>query len=150
VPFFIAMHILLLNGPNLNRIADREVEYYGSTNFEDYLPYLKNRFAHTQFTYEQTNHEGVLVDKIQGASTYAHGIVLNAGAYTHTSIAIRDAIGSVNIPVVEVHLSNILARESFRAYSYLAAVCSGTITGFGLYSYDLAIQALQDQSAPRE
>ncbi len=144
------MHILLLNGPNLNLLGNREVEYYGSTNFEEYLPYLKNRFAQTKITYEQTNHEGVLVDRIQEASAYSNGIVLNAGAYTHTSIALRDAISSVKIPVIEVHLSNILARESFRALSYLAPVCSGTITGFGLYSYDLAIQSLIDQSAPSE
>lgn len=144
------MHILLLNGPNLNRLSDREAKYYGSTNIDDYLPNLKNRFANIQFTYEQTNHEGVLVDRIQEASSYAIGIVLNAGAYTHTSIAIRDAVSSVTIPVVEVHLSNILARESFRAHSYLAPVCSGTITGFGLYSYDLAIHSLIDQRAPME
>jgi 3-dehydroquinate dehydratase-2 len=144
------MHILLLNGPNLNKLGDREPDIYGSSSFEDHLASLNRNFHSIQLTYYQSNHEGVLVDRTHEASSYADGIVLNAGAYTHTSIALRDAIKIIDIPVVEVHISNILARESFRAHSYIAPVCSGTITGFGLYGYDLAIQFLVDHKAPRE
>lgn len=144
------MHILILNGPNLNRLGQREKGVYGNSSFEEYLPRIKQRFQGTTITYQQTNHEGLLVDWIHSAEEYANGMVLNAGAYTHTSIALRDAIASVTVAVIEIHISNILARESFRAHSYIAPVCAGTITGFGLYGYELAIQSLLDQSAPKE
>ena len=119
------MHILILNGPNLNRLGQREKGVYGNSSFEEYLPRIKQRFQGTTITYQQTNHEGLLVDWIHSAEEYANGVVLNAGAYTHISIA-------------------------FRAHSYIAPVCAGTITGFGLYGYELAIQSLLDQSAPKE
>ena len=144
------MHILILNGPNLNRLGQREKGVYGNSSFEEYLPRIKQRFQGTTITYQQTNHEGLLVDWIHSAEEYANGMVLNAGAYTHTSIALRDAIASVTVAVIEIHISNILARESFRAHSYIAPVCAGTIRGFGLYGYELAIQSLLDQSAPKE
>lgn len=144
------MHIVILNGPNLNRLGKREKGVYGNSSFEEYLPRIKQRFQGTTITYQQTNHEGLLVDWIHSAEEYANGVVLNAGGYTHTSIALRDAIASVTVAVIEIHISNILARESFRAHSYIAPVCAGTITGFGLYGYELAIQSLLDQSAPKE
>ncbi|MBR2525087.1 type II 3-dehydroquinate dehydratase [bacterium] len=138
------MRFLLLNGPNLNMLGIREPEKYGDktlTDIEDDLIELSKKY-NVELTCRQSNHEGKLIDEIQQANGTFDGIVLNAGAYTHTSIAIRDAIASINIPVVEVHLTNIHAREEFRHTSMLAPVCIGQICGFGPDSYELGIIAL--------
>ena len=132
-----AKRILILNGPNLNLLGKREPEIYGSKSFEEYFVELKSRYADLELYYFQSNLEGELINRIQESGW--DGIVLNAGGYTHTSVAIRDAISSVKTPVVEVHISNIMQRESFRHESMLSAVCVGCIFGFGLKSYDLAL-----------
>ena len=137
------MKVAIINGPNLNLLGQRQPEIYGKATFDEYLGVLKGLFTDIDFLYSQTNHEGEMVDLIQKAAGEYDGIVLNAGAYTHTSVAVADAIASVDVPVVEVHISNILARESFRRMSLLAGVCRGTITGFGLDGYRLAVEALR-------
>jgi len=134
--------IAIINGPNLNLLGKREPEIYGSQTFEAYFEELKKTFPQAEFTYFQHNSEGELISKIQSAGFEADGIILNAGAYTHTSIAIADAISAVPAPVVEVHISNVHAREVFRHHSYLSAVCVGGIFGLGLKGYELAIRAL--------
>ncbi len=135
------MKLLILNGPNLNLLGKREVNIYGNQSFEDYFNILKNKFNTIEFAYYQSNSEGKLIDKIHEVGFTYDGIVFNAGAYTHTSIAIADAISGITTPVIEVHISNVFKRESFRHHSYLSPVCVGTIAGFGLHSYDLAIQS---------
>ena len=137
------MKILIINGPNLNLIGQREQEFYGKIKFEDYIRILKEHFQEFSLEYFQTNVEGEIVNKLQVAGKDYDGVVLNAGGYTHTSVAIRDAISAINIPVVEVHISNIYERESFRHTSYLAPKCAGSIIGFGLDSYRLAIESLR-------
>lgn len=132
-----AKRILILNGPNLNLLEKREPETYGNKSFEDYFVELKNSYAQHNLEYFQSNIEGELIDKIQDNSFDA--IILNAGAYTHTSIGIRDAISAMKTPVVEVHISNITQRESFRHESLISPVCEGCIFGFGLKGYDLAL-----------
>ncbi|MFK7979875.1 MAG: type II 3-dehydroquinate dehydratase, partial [Saprospiraceae bacterium] len=119
------MKILIINGPNLNLLGKREPEIYGHQTFEDYFAILKKRFPDVELTYYQNNSEGKLIDKIHEVGFSYDGIVMNAGAYTHTSIAIADAIGGVTTPVIEVHISNIHAREAFRHHSYLAPKCVG-------------------------
>ena len=136
------MKIAIINGPNLNLIGTREKGIYGSKSFEEYFQMLRNKFSKIDFDYYQSNVEGELVNEIQAAAKTMDGIILNAGAYTHTSIAIGDAIAAIKIPVVEVHISNIAAREDFRKHSYISSVCSGTLFGFGLDGYELAVQAL--------
>lgn len=136
------MKIAIINGPNLNLLGVREKTVYGETSFEDYLKSLRSRFPHARIDYFQSNHEGAIIDEIHRTGFDYDGIVLNAGAYTHTSIAIADAIRAISTPVVEVHISNVHARESYRHTSLLAPACLGTITGFGLDSYRLAIEAL--------
>lgn len=131
----------IINGPNLNLIGSRETNIYGSETFESYLEKLKNTFPEIQFSCFQSNVEGELVNEIQKAARDADGIILNAGAYTHTSIAIADAVAAIKIPVIEVHISNIAAREEFRKHSYLSAKCSGTIFGFGMKGYELAVRS---------
>ncbi len=133
------MKVLILNGPNLNLTGERETKLYGSLSFEDYMEELKKRFPGIDIGYDQTNIEGEIIDKLQEANFEYDAIVLNAGAYTHTSVAIGDAIRSIEIPVVEVHISNIYSRESFRHTSYIAPYCIGSVTGFGLDSYRLAL-----------
>ncbi len=133
------MKLLIINGPNLNLLGKREQNIYGSEKFEDYLEKLKVAFPGIDLDFFQTNIEGELVDKIQEHGFSADGIILNAGAYTHTSVAIRDAIAGVTTPVVEVHISNTLTREDFRHKSFIGPVCRGCIMGFGLDSYKLAV-----------
>jgi 3-dehydroquinate dehydratase-2 len=132
-----AKRILIVNGPNLNLLGKRETSVYGNKSFEEYFVDLKKKFANLNVEYFQSNIEGELIDVIQ--QSHYDGIVLNAGGYTHTSVAIRDAISAIKTPVVEVHISNISARESFRHESMISPVCVGCIFGFGLQSYDLAL-----------
>lgn len=138
------MKILLLNGPNLNLLGTREPEKYGNTTLNDIENNLKNitQKQNIQLECYQSNHEGDLIDKIQQAKNIFDGIILNAGGYTHTSVAIRDAIAGIQIPTVEIHLTNIHAREEFRHNSLIAPVCIGQICGFGAKSYELGLDAL--------
>lgn len=134
--------ILIINGPNLNLLGKREPGVYGNQSFEDYFQVLKNKYPEATLEYFQSNHEGALIDKIHETGFSYDGIVLNAGAYTHTSVAIADAIRAVTTPVVEVHISNIHKREAFRHHSFLSEACKGCIVGFGLDSYRLAIESI--------
>jgi len=135
------MKISIINGPNLNLLGTREPGIYGSTTFEDYFQKLRKEYETIDFDYFQSNVEGELINEIQKAAKNMDGIILNAGAYTHTSIAIGDAIASIKIPVVEVHISNVEAREEFRKLSHISSKCAGTISGFGLKSYLLAVES---------
>lgn len=135
------MKIAIINGPNLNLVGTRETGIYGSETFADYFQKLRKQYENIDFDYFQSNIEGELVNEIQSAGQKMDGIILNAGAYTHTSIAIGDAIAAIKIPVVEVHISNIEAREEFRKISHISAHCSGTIFGFGLKGYRLAVES---------
>ncbi|WP_264550428.1 type II 3-dehydroquinate dehydratase [Flavobacterium sp. N2820] len=137
------MKIIIINGPNLNLLGKREPEVYGNETFESYFEKLKTKFNRFDFTYFQSNIEGELIDKIQEVGFSYDGIILNAGAYTHTSIGIGDAIKAINTPVVEVHISNTFSRESFRHQSYISPAAKGVIIGFGLQSYDLALKAFE-------
>ncbi|MFB0945596.1 MAG: 3-dehydroquinate dehydratase-2 [Spirosomataceae bacterium] len=134
--------ILILNGPNLNLLGKREPDIYGSQTFEDYFEELKKVFPETELHYFQSNHEGELLDKIHEVGFVFDGIVLNAGAFTHTSVALGDALGGVTTPVIEVHISNVHKREGFRHHSYLSAKAAGIIVGLGLKGYELAVRAL--------
>ncbi len=136
------MNILIINGPNLNLLGVREPDTYGSQSFEDYLSILQNKFSSIEIDYFQSNSEGEIINKIHEYGFSGIGIVLNAGAYTHTSVALADAISAVDSPVIEVHISNVFKREEFRHRSFLSPVCKGVISGFGLDSYRLAIEAL--------
>lgn len=136
------MKILIINGPNLNLLGRREPDIYGSRTFEDFYGELKVAFPGVDLEYFQSNHEGALIDKLHETGFSARGIVLNAGAYTHTSIALADAIGAITAPVVEVHISNVHRREAFRQHSYLSAKCVGSIVGLGLEGYRLAVEWL--------
>ncbi len=133
------MKVLILNGPNLNLTGERETKLYGTLSFEDYLEELKKRFPCIEISYDQSNVEGEIINKMQDANYEYNAIILNAGAYTHTSIAIGDAVRSLEIPVIEVHISNVFSRESYRHTSYIAPNCMGSISGFGLDSYRLAL-----------
>jgi len=134
--------IQIINGPNLNLLGKREPTVYGNQTFEAYFNELKSLFPEVQLDYFQSNTEGVLIDKLQETGFTYDGIILNGGAYTHTSIAIADAIRSLTVPVVEVHISNVFKREEYRHHSFLSEVCKGCIIGFGLDSYRLAIEAI--------
>lgn len=136
------MNIIIINGPNLNLLGKREPGIYGNQSFEDYLEVLRSRYPDVNIEYYQSNIEGELIDTIQETGFISDGIVLNAGAYTHTSVAIADAIRAIKCPVIEVHISNTHKREEFRHKSYLTAACLGTILGFGMDSYRLAVEAL--------
>lgn len=136
------MNIIIINGPNLNLLGKREPGIYGSQSFEDYLEELQDRYPDITISYYQSNIEGELINTIQETGFICDGIVLNAGAYTHTSVAIADAIRAIKCPVVEVHISNVHKREEFRHHSYLSPVCLGVIAGFGMDSYRLAIESL--------
>lgn len=132
------MKILIVNGPNLNLLGQRDVQMYGSRSFDDYFLELKNQFPGVELVSFQSNVEGELINILQQST--ADGIILNAGGYTHTSVAIRDCIDAIAVPVIEVHLSNIAKRESFRHESMITPVCAGSIMGFGLRSYELAVK----------
>ena len=138
------MKILIINGANLNLLGQRQPEIYGSESFEDILEALRNRYSEHSLDYYQSNIEGELINAIHSSVGVYDGIVLNAGGYTHTSVALRDAISAVSTPVVEVHISSILAREEFRHISMIAPVAKGSIMGFGLDSYRLGVEALLD------
>jgi 3-dehydroquinate dehydratase-2 len=133
--------IQIINGPNLNLLGKREPTVYGSQTFEAYYEELKTVFPEVELAYFQSNHEGAIIDKIHEIGFDFDAIVLNAGAYTHTSVAIADAIRSVTTPVIEVHISNVFKREAFRHHSYLSEACKGCIVGMGLDSYRLAVDA---------
>jgi len=133
------MNIIIINGPNLNLLGKREPEVYGNTSFEDYFLQLKTQFKEVNFSYFQSNVEGELINKLHEVGFSIDGIIMNAGAYTHTSIGIADAIAGITSPVVEVHISNVYAREEFRHQSLMAKNCVGVIAGLGLKSYELAV-----------
>ncbi len=138
----MAMKILILNGPNINLLGKREPEIYGCRGFEEYYDELRSRYPEVEFGYYQSNVEGELINKIHEVGFDWDGIVLNAGAYTHTSIALQDAIKAVTAPVVEVHISNVHKREEFRHKSMISCACVGVICGFGLDSYRFGVEAL--------
>ncbi|MFM7299597.1 MAG: type II 3-dehydroquinate dehydratase [Crocinitomicaceae bacterium] len=137
------MKILIVNGPNMNLLGKRETQIYGNVSFEEYLSHLKLSFPTVALDYFQSNIEGELINALQ--QTTANAIVLNAAGYTHTSVALRDCISGIDIPVVEVHMSNTAAREAFRHESLISSVCVGVISGFGLNSYALAIKSFTDR-----
>ena len=133
--------ILIINGPNLNLLGVREKSVYGDKDFQSYFEELKAEYNDIELTYFQSNHEGAIIDKLHEIGFSIDGVVLNAGAYTHTSVAIGDAIAAITTPVVEVHISNVHKREEFRHHSFLAKNCVGVICGFGLNSYRLGLQS---------
>ncbi len=137
------MKILILNGPNLNLLGKREPSVYGSESFDDYYKSLRDKYKDVQLEYFQSNSEGDIISKIHETGFSYDGIVLNAGAYTHTSLAIADAIRAVTTPVVELHISNVYAREEYRHHSFIAPACRGCICGFGLKGYDMAIDSFR-------
>ncbi|HRW98454.1 MAG TPA: type II 3-dehydroquinate dehydratase [Cyclobacteriaceae bacterium] len=139
------MKIQIINGPNLNLLGTREKHIYGDQTFEDYFKILQKRFANHALDYFQSNVEGEIVNKLHEVGFTYDGIILNAGAYTHTSIAIHDAIGSINTTVVEVHISNLYTREEFRHKSVITSKCKGLITGFGMEGYAMAIQYFESK-----
>ena len=135
------MRLHIINGPNLNLIGQRETNIYGITSFEDFMDELRKKYSSIKLTYFQSNIEGQLIDNLHEVGFSLDGIILNAGGYTHTSVALADAIAAIKSPVVEVHISNIFAREDYRHVSMIAGKCKGSISGFGLNSYRLAIDA---------
>lgn len=138
------LKLLIINGPNLNLLGVRQPEIYGERAFEDFLAQMRLQFPHIALDYFQSNHEGALIDRLHQIGPDTQGVILNAGALTHYSYALADAVGAIAAPVIEVHISNIYARESFRRHSVLAPVCRGSIAGLGLDGYRLAILHLSD------
>jgi len=134
------MALLIINGPNLNLLGKRENSIYGDQSFDDYFLTLKNKYPNTNLSYFQSNSESEIINKIHEVGFGIDGIIINAGGFTHTSVAIRDAIAGVTSPAIEVHISNVHAREEFRHKSFISAVCKGVIAGFGLDSYRLAVE----------
>ncbi len=134
------MKIAIINGPNLNLLGKREPDVYGNKTFEDFYAELKSKYTSVEFSYFQSNVEGELIDELQRAGFSYEGIIINPGGYTHTSVAIGDAIAAIKTPVIEVHISNVHAREDFRKISHVSAKCKGTISGLGLKGYELALQ----------
>ena len=141
------MKIQIINGPNLNLLGKRDPGIYGNSSFEDYLQQLRKRYPDVQIDYYQSNVEGELINRIQEVGFCYDGVVLNAGAYTHTSVALQDCIRAVKSPVIEVHISNVHKREEFRHHSFISCACLGVICGFGMDSYRLAIEALLQHTA---
>ena len=139
------MQIAIINGPNLNLLGKREPEIYGKQNFEQYFAELKQKYPDVIFVYYQSNVEGELINKLQEFGFSFNGIIINPGGYTHTSVAIGDAIAAITTPVIEVHISNIHAREDFRKISHVSAKCKGTIAGLGLKGYELALLSLTEK-----
>lgn len=135
------MKLRIINGPNLNLLGKREPEIYGGKSFEDYFKDLQHKYPDIELSYIQSNIEGELITHIQNSDDVYDGIILNAAAYTHTSVGIGDAVAAIGIPVIEVHISNTFAREEFRHQSYISKYAKGVVLGFGLQSYDLAIQS---------
>ena len=135
------MKICIINGPNLNLLGQREPGVYGSESFESYLDVLKKKYSEIEFTYFQSNIEGEIIDKLHETDFSSDGIIMNAGGYTHTSVAIGDAVKAIKTPVVEVHISNVHAREEFRSISMISAGMKGIITGFGMDSYRLGVES---------
>ena len=140
------MKIAIINGPNLNLLGKREPDVYGNSDFDSYLASLKTKFPQVEFEYFQSNVEGELISKIQETGFTVDGIILNAAAYTHTSVGIGDAVKAVNSPVVEVHISNVYQREEFRHDSFISAHAMGVIVGFGLLGYELAVNSILAQN----
>ena len=136
------MRVIIINGPNLNLLGQREPSVYGVDSFEAYFATLQRAYPQLELSYFQSNHEGALLDKLHEVGFSYDGIILNAGAYTHTSVALYDAIRAITTPVVEVHISNTFAREAFRHHSYISAVAKGVIVGFGMESYRLALESI--------
>lgn len=135
------MKLIIINGPNLNLLGTRETTVYGDQSFETYFTELKNRYKNIELEYYQSNVEGELINKLHETGFSYDGIILNAGGYTHTSVALRDAIAAIKSPVIEVHISNVYAREEFRHNSLIAPKCKGSISGFGMDSYRLAVES---------
>jgi 3-dehydroquinate dehydratase-2 len=135
------MKVLIINGPNLNLLGTREPGVYGNQTFKDYLSALKEKYNNVQFDYYQSNVEGDLVGELHRADNKYNAVILNAGAYTHTSLAIADAVAAISVPVVEVHISNIFSREDYRHVSYLGKHCKGSVSGFGIKGYEIALQS---------
>ncbi|MBL7888071.1 MAG: type II 3-dehydroquinate dehydratase [Bacteroidia bacterium] len=135
------MKIIIINGPNLNLLGTRETDVYGAKSFEDYFNELKAKYPSIELSYYQSNVEGELINKLHEVGFNYDGIILNAGGYTHTSVALRDAIAGIKTPTIEVHISNVFAREEFRHISLIAPKCKGSISGFGMDSYRLAIES---------
>jgi 3-dehydroquinate dehydratase-2 len=138
------MKVIIINGPNLNLLGKRELDIYGSVNFDDYLMKLNKKYSKFSIEYYQSNVEGEIIDKLHEVGFSYDSIILNAGGYTHTSVAILDALLAINTPVIEVHISNIYSREEFRKKSILSKAASGLVVGFGLKSYDLALASLRN------
>ncbi len=135
------MHIAIINGPNLNLLGTREPDQYGSQTFDAYYSELSQKFPGVEFSYYQSNVEGELINELQRQGSQVDGIIMNPGGYTHTSVAIGDAIAAIKSPVIEVHISNVHAREDFRKISHVSAKCKGTISGFGMRGYELAVRS---------
>lgn len=135
------LKIAIINGPNLNLLGKRETEIYGTQSFDDYFKLIKDNYPTIEFSYFQSNVEGELINKLHEIGFSYDGIIINAGAYTHTSIAIADAIAGIKTPVIEVHISNVFSREDYRHVSYLGKHCKGSISGFGLKGYNMAIES---------
>lgn len=140
------LKIAIINGPNLNLLGTREKDIYGNLSFDDFFITLKEKFPSVELSYYQSNVEGELINKLHELGFTYDGIILNAGGYTHTSVAIADAVAAIKTPVIEVHISNIFAREDYRHVSYLGRHCKGSISGFGLKGYEMAIKAFQTLS----
>ena len=139
------MYLQIINGPNLNLLGKRETDVYGTTAFEPFLSQLQKKYPHITIHYFQSNVEGELINELHRCGFTADGIILNAGGYTHTSVAIGDAVAAITCPVIEVHISNVFAREEFRHQSYLSKNCKGIITGLGLMVYDLAVSYFENK-----